>query len=276
MQLVRSSSLVAGVVVIASVGCKSNHHTEAEPASGAMPVASRGRTEMPQEIVIKANDRIKERQRAIKAWASVEVPDAGDCARAPAAPATQTDGFRMASTEAKKTMEIISAAELAGAPDPSMSPDIAADLAKVNAAGRNMGSNEWVQMDYTSDEFPFRAGPIASAFQLEAQTFAMGESRKKPAEILALLAGSELVLVVDAQRRTDVNREAHTFTAGAMAGTALLWSYDDHRVVCAGHFNVTNHAKEFEASEAQLGGMPQDELELQAFHDAALHLHAVK
>jgi hypothetical protein len=228
------------------------------------------------DFVKDANARIIERQHAVKAWGSIAVPDSGVCASAPTPPTARADGFGLGTSEAKKTMTIVTAAELTGAPDPSLPAGVAAELAKINAAGRGAGSNAWVQMDYTSDDFPFAPGPVATAFQLEVGKLAIGQTQKTQPEMLALLTGKELVLVVDAQRRSDVDDEAHTFTAGTMAGTALLWSYDDHRVICAGHFDVTNRSTEFQAGKAQVNRMPQEELELLAFRDAALHLHAVK
>jgi hypothetical protein len=225
-----------------------------------------------QAVVSDANRRIVARQAAVKAWASVAIREDGKpCTRAPKVD-VQVNGFRTGTATAKKTMVILSAAEIAGKPDPSLPPDVAGELAKIKAGGRGAPAPlGWATLDYTTDEFPFSPGPRAVAFQygigaleLDGYTAAGLEQAKDE------LTRDELILVTEDRVRAEVNGES--FRGGAMRGVALLWSYHDAAFVCAGRFTARSEAAEFSGSKGQVEQMPEEEVELRAFSNAAAGL----
>jgi hypothetical protein len=269
----RTALALAGLasVALGAAGCKRY------PREGADRDTPAAKVSLPPEVLAELNARILARQRTVKAWQAVSIADgAAPCPTPPAAPSAVVTGFRTGTDHVKGTMEIVSAAELAGKPDPSLPPDVAADMLKISAAGRKAPApNGWAEMDYTTDELPFRAGPIASAVQLEVRKLAMGQGTVVPADLRKRLGGRELVLVVDQQTRPFVNTEARTFTPGTMAGVALLYSYDAGAVACAGRFRAKNEASKFEADKGQAVGIPEEELQLLAYRDAIAHLVAL-
>ena len=206
--MIRTLLLVPGVLV-GLCACESKER--AAPSSKS--VASATQVVLPGSVA-DANTKIVARQKAMKGWQSVAVPNAsaGPCPDAPSPPDLSVNGFRTGTSAASKTMSIVTAAELAGAPDPSLPPDIAADLAKVNAAGRGDWPLGWSELDYTTDEYPFDAGPIAKAYQFEVRKLQMHESTQDPKQLISMLSGNELVLVVDKQTRPEVHHDSHTFT----------------------------------------------------------------
>jgi len=277
LMLMRGQVLFPIAIGVIGAGCDRPNGVPSAESSSAAPESSARALPIPADLLAEANARIAARQKAVKGWKSVAVPSASapPCAVAPPAPKLVVTGFRMGTTQARKTMTILPASEIEGAPDPSLPPDIARDLAKVNAAGRGIGPLGWAEIDTTTDEYPFQAGPIAKVFQYEVRKIAMHESTADPKQLRALLAGKELVLVAESQARAEVHKESHTFSGGAMTGTALLWSFDDGAVVCAGTFDAANEAKSFEASPGQVDVLPEEELELLAYRSAVARLRAL-
>jgi hypothetical protein len=227
-------------------------------------------------LVADANASILARQRAVKGWPSIKVPGA-DAPACPSAPEIKTwvDGFGLGSSEARKSMVILTADEIAGRLDSSLDPSIAKDLAAIDRAGRGVKAPlEWATIDYTTDEFPFKAGPRGEAFQ-----YALAEYRQR-GDAAALekgkkaLASDELVIV--AEKRVRVRVEGSTFTPGSIAGVALLWSYSKRAVVCADRFEATTTSDEFRASKDQVKRMPEEEVEVNAFRVAAATLRKIE
>lgn len=225
-------------------------------------------------VVTDANKRIIARQRAVKSWSSVAVPskDAKACAQATTIK-TWVDGFGMGSSEARKSMVIESADEIARKLDSSVAPSIAKDLAMVKQAGRG-GSSPlgWAQIDYSTDEYPFEGGPRAKAFQYAFATARQGGAKDKAAFDKALdeLKKDEVILV--AQHRTRSKVEGKTFTPGFIDGVAFLWSYEKGAFLCAGRFEATNTSDEFRASKDQMNRLPEEEVEIRAFVNGAASL----
>lgn len=261
-------------LVIAAVACKrSSHFDDVAPNPGPSKVVT---PSLPADVLAKANARIEARQRAIKAWRTVSLDGSAPCTQAPPAPALDVNGFKTGTTDAQKTMTMLTAAEIDNKPDPSLPPDLAADLATVAAAGRGAPAPDgWSEIDYTTNEFPFQAGPIAKTYQYEVRKLSMGMSTESPPSLPRLLAGKELVLVIEHQVRPEVDREAQRYTPGEVQGVALLWSYDDGAVVCSGRFDVTNQAAKFVATAGQISGLPDEELQLLAYRDATAKLHGL-
>ncbi|HEY4178833.1 MAG TPA: hypothetical protein VGM90_18430 [Kofleriaceae bacterium] len=250
--------------------CKPSHDSEATQTKAEEPAKS----SLPPEILQGLKTKIEARQNVIKAWRTISVDGTEPCPHAPAAPPLHVNGFRTGSFEAEKSMTMVTAAEIDGKPDPSLPPDVAKDMMTVSAAGRGAPApNGWAEIDYTTDALPFQAGPIAKKLQYEVRKLSMGESTMEPAKLPSLLAGSELVLVVEEQVRPAVNNEAHTFTPGALRGTALLYSYDTGAVLCAGKFLAQNEKDSFEGDQAQVETLPEEELELLAYRAAVASLH---
>jgi hypothetical protein len=269
--MIRTLSLVS-VLLSGLAGCESKERA----ATSSNSVGAAAQVVLPAAVA-DANTKIVARQKAVKGWRSVAVPNAsaGPCRDAPRQPDLSVNGFRTGTSAASKTMSIVAASELAGAPDPSLPPDVAADLAKVNAAGRGDWPLGWSELDYTTDEYPFNAGPIAKAYQFEVRKLQMRESTKDPKQLISMLSGNELVLVVDKQTRPEVHHDSQTFTPGTMSGVALLWSWDSGSVVCSGRYEASNESKSFEASKDQVGALPEEELELLALRAGASSLRAL-
>lgn len=263
------------MVALFLVACKAGEHSE--PATSQKEPSKLD--ELPAPLVADANAKITARQKAVKGWQSVTVPDesAPPCPSAPPPPPATVTGFKMGTYEASKTMSIVSATDLTGAPDPSFPPEVAADLAKMAAIGRGESKIGWSSIDYTDNDYPFQAGPIAKAYQYEVRKMQMGMdgAEKDPTKLMAGLAGSELVLVADKRVRPEVNTAAKTFRPGMLSGVALLWSWDKAAIVCAGRFAVQNEAETFEADRAQVEGMPEEELNLLAYRAGVQALRAM-
>ncbi|HEY4060203.1 MAG TPA: hypothetical protein VGM39_26495 [Kofleriaceae bacterium] len=237
---------------------------------------SKPKATLPSDVLEAAAARIETRQKAVKAWRAVDATGTEPCAQAPAAPALNVNGFRTGTSDAEKTMTILSAAEIDGALDPSYSADLAKDMLELQMSAAALGSkkpNNWTEIDHTTEALPFQAGPIAKTLQYEIRKLEMGESTMDAAKISSLLSGAELVVVVGEQTRPYVDTAAHSFTPGAMRGTALLYSYDTNAVICAGTFVAQNERDSFEADRAQAEGLPEEELKLNAYRAAIANLH---
>ncbi len=255
-----------------TVACRRESAPSTEKASGAEAAT----VAVPPELVREANTRISARQDAVKRWKSLALPaSAAPCTVAPPPPKLNVNGFRTGTTEAEKTMSILTAAEVEGLPDPSLPEGIARDLATVAAAGRGLGKLGWAEIDYTSNDYPFGSGPIAKRFQYALRKTTLDKRPVDTKELLALLTGRELILLITGQVRPVVNSKAHTYTVGTMSGTALLWSYDDGAIVCAGRFDAGNETETFTASAGQAQGLPKEELALLAYRNAATTLQAL-
>ncbi len=258
-----------------SIGCNGPAHDRGHEVTHDPPRQSAAEQDPAfQAAVADANKQIVVRQKAVKGWASVAIPDDGKARACPRAPRVdvQVNGFRTGTTEAKKTMTILSADEIAGKPDSSLPPEIAGDMAKITAAGRGAPAPlGWATIDYTTDEFPFSPGPRAVAFQYGIGALKLdGYSPAKLQEAKDELTRDELILVVEERQRTEVN--SGTFRGGAMRGVALLWSYKDAAFVCAGRFSAQSESAEFRGTQGQVEQMPEEEVEMRAFGNAAASL----
>ena len=269
----RRAMIARAAVLAAVVGC--NSHPHAPPQAQPGPAAKAELDSAVSAAVTDANQRIVTRQRAVKAWASVSVPgaDAAPCASMPRLD-LHVDGFQTGSHAAEKIAVIASADEIAGKPDSSLPPEVAKDLADIKRAGRSAPAPlGWSTIDYTTDEFPFEAGPRAQAFQYAIAELLQGGDTSLLAKGVAELHGEELILIVQERTRAEV---AHgTFTAGSMAGVALLWSYERGAVICAGHFEASNTSGEFRGTRGQIENLPEEEVKVRAYSAAAASLRAL-
>lgn len=231
--------------------------------------------------VEQGNEHIESRQRAVRAWQGYRDRIGTEpCPSAPPPPRIAVTAFRQASEQAERTMTHLTTAEIEGAPDPSLPPSVAEDLAEVHAAMRGSSASStlrWMESGYTSEEHPFSPGPLAERLQLD---FAMARRDRTDAaraqELVDGLTGNELILVEQARIRPEVDRSTETFTSGLSAGTALLYSYRAQRVVCAGRFSARNEAANFRSwSERAVGSLPEEELTLRAYHSAAVGLRSL-
>lgn len=228
------------------------------------------------DAAAKANKQIIARQAAVKAWSQVKVPalEAAACPQAPKVRST-VNGFKTGLQQARKTMSLLSAGEVEGEGDPSLSADMAEAMRSTRRAERSAPAPwGWATVDYTTEEYPFKAGPRAEAFQYIFAEAALDSKYSLLEKGLAELQGDELVLIAQSRLRTEVSDK--TFTGGAILGVALLWSYAQNRFICAGRFEAAITSEKFTGSKGQIEALPEQEVELHAFENAIAGLRQLK
>lgn len=256
------------IFVVTLFSCKQQSPTSSPKLPAPVAQNNDAFKELLNSVAAKADPLVDARQLAVRNWQEIKIPDSTAAACPPFQVKLTVQGARNA--------VIISVDEISGTLAPELqklSPEEKALFQHYNTrAAIPLG---WASYDYSPQEFPFKPGPIAENFRLAFGLANQARDSSALQESVKVLDGEELVLIAERREKAEVNMDARTFTAGAISGVALLWSYSQKAVICASRFDATNTSAEFKGREAELKRLPETELIANTFIAAAKSLRRV-